>query len=289
MLIADLRGSRVRGRIDQKRSNELSSEVDLRDGAIHLDREQFELDTQRWAERLAYNETTIAPKDVSFDDLGCLLTIGVSTRSRFHAAGEQLGAVEDELRIASMSANPLGTAPAFTHTLGVNCTLETSDGQLVTTRRSFATATGAGRLNVAMSEAANIEDALGFEFDPSRTLLRGLYEELGIRRDDVVNHEFHSLVADVDDGGVALLAHARTKLTAEQVIAHHARAQDRDEVRELIFRPMMAEQFEVLLTTRNEDWVAWAAPTMIGTAGLCFGDRAAAALEQRLGQVAPVS
>lgn len=280
IVLADLRGLEVKGVVDKAQAEEISSLIDVRDGALQLDADAHKVAAMGWAARLAFNETMLAPKRFETFDGVASLTLGLSTYARFRAARDQFIAFDEADRVRAMLQNELGTPLGFTHTLGVNCTLETSDAKLLTTRRSSRNASGAGMLSVAMSEASNYDDCDGSIFDPLTTALRGFAEELGLSTEDIVRVTPHSLVADAHDGGISILAHAVTRLDSGEVVRKHTKAPDGHEAAELRFDDFTLQSLSALVEA-NEEWVPWGIPAMLGMVGLRFGDEAAWALEAR--------
>jgi hypothetical protein len=293
VLVADLLGTELNASLSgavtctDGTAGDLSV-IDLRDGtgssAVESAAEvgsMLDDRERRHAEMLTLNEETLAPRWVGFADETSDGTVRLQLRtsrySRFLAAAEILSGVPLAARVEAMLRRRLGTPPELSHTLGVNCTLETSDGALVWTRRTERTAIDGGCLAPAMNEGASAGDLVDGRWSPMTTALRGFHEELGLDACDFLSSgiRFHSLISQVANGGIAVLGHAVTSLTADQVLRRHSTAVDQEEAEGgIVLTDASHAGVELLLTTHpTADWVGWAPACIEGLSRLSFDGR----------------
>jgi hypothetical protein len=157
----------------------------------------------------------------------------------------------------------------------VNCTLETADGMLVWVHRTGRSAIEGGSLAVAMSEGVSSVDVDDDgSWSPNWTALRGFKEELGIEPAELLEIELHSLIAQVANGGLSVIGHARTTLTADEVRDRHLDALDADEADgPLVMTEGTVEAVaQLLMTSAPRNWVSWAPAAVLGYLASRHGD-----------------
>jgi hypothetical protein len=154
---------------------------------------------------LALRELDIA-REGPFEEPALTLTFEPSEHAAAQAFAQlwRASGVDHE----SLSGDMLRTVcPAFSHTFGLNATVESADGQVLLTRRGARTRQQQGRLHISVNEGMRPDDLdERGNPDPLRALLRGCHEELGlsIPPEQVT---MHTLVLDVTRYEWALLGH----------------------------------------------------------------------------------
>lgn len=274
LLVADVRALGLRGILDH------GTDVDLRSTDEVVAR--IEQRAQHHLASLPYVEATLAPKAIRFGDEtvdGAIeLSLSTSTYDRFLAAVDVRADGDPDVVLAAMLRLRLGTPPELSHSLGVNLTLETADGKFLWSRRSSAAHIDGGMLAPAMNEGASTVDvdALG-HWDPVRTALRGLAEELGLGPEDLAARpgrasvEPHSVIAQVGNGGISVLAHATTRLSADEVERRRAGAPDHREADGPLVRSEASMAGLRDLLVAGGAWVGWGPAALLGLASVRFG------------------
>jgi hypothetical protein len=220
--VADLTDLPLIGRLNREQ------EVDVRAPSLVLD----QLDTMEkgFLSQLRYSETTLAPRMVRTNDNNVSLQLAASNYARFLAAMQVFGSYSLDDQRREFAKYSTGTPPWFSHTLGVNCSLETGDGKLMWTVRPPTAAIEPNAVAPVMNEGSNIADVIGDEWDPERVARRGFHEELGFRvNDSTLAFSFYAVVAQFGSGGVCVMGHATTPLTLQEVIEQHYNAIDSHE------------------------------------------------------------
>lgn len=255
--------------------------VDVREGAPQLDIRLFDQVEKEFASSLPFNEQTLAPHAIRQVDGRTTVSFHVSKYSAYRAARQQFETLPLSERVLLATSNGLGTPSWFSHTFGVNLTVETSDGQVLLVRRSAVNESSVGQLSVSVSENSNVGDVRDGVFDPSVTGVRGLEEELGLVVSDLSEPlAFHSLIVQVPDGQFSLSGHAVTDLTTSEVLQRHRNAGDAHEAAGFVvidFTPRAVEE----LLEQHSFWVPWAPPALIGALRVRFGEDIAEGVQAR--------
>jgi len=150
---------------------------------------------------------------------------------------------------------------------GLNCTVETHDGQVLLTKRSVFTYGGNEKWHISFNEGLSKMDRQpGARLDLYRAFARGLREEIGIEEQQVSNFnerlKIHSLILDVDRYQWGLLAHLDLRgteitSTAIRLSRNIGAAHDDWESSEIKFIPFTDSADEVIQELREgADWLA---------------------------------
>jgi hypothetical protein len=269
-LVADLVGRTVSGKLTEPI-------VDLTEPSLpSLD----ELEAVH-RQRLPYVEQTLAPVDVVIDGSSQVaIALTTSNYARYAAAAEVVRAFDVEHWMQLETSCRLGTPVQLSHSLGVNCTLETADGKLIWTKRSSLTNVESNSYNVAVSEGATPDDLDNGLWYPEATVRRALLEELGIPKHTPLEISSHSLISQIDNGGISLLAHVTTPLDSQEVSWLAVRADDRIERAEDPFcTEATAEGIDAMLAaTIDTSWTSWGVASILGLMKLRFGNGAVSRL-----------
>jgi hypothetical protein len=253
--------------------------IDVTDEAFAFDRGRFAVAEAAFASVLPFNEQTLAPYALKHEPNTTVISLHSSHYSAYRAAREQFEERSLEERSLAVSR---GVSASFSHTFGVNATVETADGQLVLVRRSVVNESSVGQLSISVSENSNVYDVVEGAYDPTVTLLRGLEEELGLTAADLTGPVvFHSLIGQIPDAQLSLSAHVVTALESSEVLQRHVSATDAHEAGGFVVIAFTPENIEQLLD-EHPSWVPWAPPALIGALRVRFGDDAAEGVRERV-------
>lgn len=288
VILADL----VEAPLDARLESAAVFEVDVRDPEL-LDNDRFDAARRRYSIELAWDETTLAPKSLtharSDEGYRTRVRLAASSYAAFKAAREQIVDLDFETRISLLTRAGLGAPASFSHTFGVNCTLETSDGKMLLVRRGIANEATTGQLSVAMSENSNIDDVVDNTFDPLDTAIRGFDEELGLSPDDLGAPElgiapvtFNAIIAQVPDCAISVVGHAVTHLSVDEVLEKQRGAKDAHESGGFEVCEFSPDAITELLSS-DLQWTSWTPAALLGAIRVRFGtDIAASVYEQVL-------
>jgi hypothetical protein len=250
--VAQIRDAPLTGHLSRE------PEIDVRASSLVLDQlDQLEMTNRA---NIEHSETTLAPRRVVIDDEGVSMQLATSNYARFMAAAQLFGAYTHDEQGSEFNRYSTGTPPWFSHSLGVNCSLQTSDDKLLWTVRPQHAEIEPGVVAPVMNEGSNICDLDGDAWAPERVARRGFHEELGFATDDTdITFSFYAIVAQFGNGGLAVMGHARTPLTLQQVIEQHYNAADSHEHENGIFAcDANPESLLTFLDTHPVDeWSTW--------------------------------
>lgn len=138
------------------------------------------------------------------------------------------------VQVTSLPYSLMGEVmPGWSHSFGVNATVESSDGQLLLTRRGSATRTFSGHLHISMNEGMRPDDTVRVgDQDPipsiRRVFERGFVKELSLAPELVQRSELviHTLLLDLFHYEWAALGHLNLAAKAHEIEIGAAAAED---------------------------------------------------------------
>lgn len=232
-----------------------------------INRKSLEEDPRMW------NGTSLAlvRADVSRDSVTEVSNVTLTFHENEYARHIAISQLWESLPLQkrrALDGNQLRVVdPVVSTSFGLNCTLETADGQLLLTRRSIFTFGSHDRWHISFNEGlSKLDRRPGSSIDLYHAYARGLREEIGLEESQIVNFrerlKIHTLILDVDRYQWGLLAHLDlrdTEITSTEIRVGCTlgAAHDGWESSQIRFIPFTNSADEVLAElSRANEWSA---------------------------------
>ena len=237
----------------------LPDSVDSIVAAILAERVRLETAPDGW-----WNGETVAVGDIQTGRKGSheAPTLTVETSASDHAAAtvcSNLWMEHFDSGHGDLPANLDRPIPGLLHAVGLNATLVTDDGKLLLVRRSPRADSGRDGWHVSVNEGMqNIDRNIAGRLDPHLGLVRGVYEELGLRitPNDV---RFHTAMFDMRRYQFGMLGHIDlrgTGITAADAVLARKLGLSKDKFENSRLEIIPWRFTDVMIKLNEPNWVA---------------------------------
>lgn len=237
----------------------LPDSVDAIVAAVRAERERLETSQDGW-----WNGETVAVDVIQTGRRGAheAPTLAITTSPSDHAAAtacSNLWKEHFDSGNAILPADLDRPIPGMLHAVGLNATLVTDDGQLVLVRRSPRADSGRGGWHISVNEGMqHLDRNIAGQLDPHLGLVRGVYEELGLRISPN-NVRFHTAMFDMRRYQFGLLGHidlSGTGITAADVVMARKLGLSKDRFENSHVEVIPWRFVDVMSKLKEPDWIA---------------------------------